>query len=86
MRVGYMSWGLATGGAGIGTRMDGPFDIFLGFANSLLPLAVAEIYLRAGTHGKPAAKMTVAILLMISGLIILAGSAGAWMVMWGPYI
>jgi len=22
----------------------------------------------------------------VSGLVILAGSAGAWMVMWGPYI
>ena len=86
MRVGYMAWGLATGGAGIGRAMDGPFDLFLAFANSLLPLAVAEIYLRAGTRGTPAARKGVAALLVVSGLVILAGSAGAWMVMWGPYI
>lgn len=86
MRVGYMAWGLTTGGAGIGRAMDGPFDLFLAFANSLLPLAVAELYLRASAHGTPAARKGVAALLVVSGLVILAGSAGAWMVMWGPYI
>jgi hypothetical protein len=86
MRVGYMAWGLATGGAGIGKAMDGPFDLFLAFANSLLPLAVAEIYLRAGARGTPLARRATALLLGVSGLVILAGSAGAWMVMWGPYI
>jgi hypothetical protein len=86
MRVGYMAWGLATGGAGIGKAMDGPFDLFLAFANSLLPLAVAEIYLRAGNNGTPLARQATAALLAIGSLIILAGSAGAWMVMWGPYI
>jgi len=86
MRVGYMAWGIATGGAGIGKAMDGPFDLFLAFANSLLPLAVAELYLRAGAHGTPAARKGVAALLLLASLVILAGSAGAWMVMWGPYI
>lgn len=86
MRVGYMAWGIATGGAGIGDRMNGPFDLFLAFANSLLPLAVTELYLRAGAHGTSAAKKGVAALLTISALVILAGSAGAWMMMWSPYI
>lgn len=86
MRVAYMAWALATGGAGIGKAMDGPFDIFLAFANSLLPLAIAEIYLRASAHGTPLARQATAALLGVSGLVILAGSAGAWMMMWGPYI
>lgn len=86
MRVGYMAWGIATGGAGIGKAMDGPFDILLAFANSLVPLAVAELYLRASAHGTAAARKGVAALLGVSGLIILGGSAGAWMVMWGPYL
>lgn len=86
MRVGYMAWGIATGGAGIGKAMDGPFDLFLAFANSLLPLAVAELYLRAGARGTPAARRGVAALLALAGLVILAGSAGAWMMMWSPYI
>lgn len=86
MRVGYMAWGIATGGAGIGKAMDGPFDLFLAFANSLLPLAVTELYLRAGAHGTPAARNGVAALLAAAGIIILAGSAGAWMIMWSPYL
>lgn len=86
MRVGYMAWGMATGGAGIGKAMSGPFDIFLAFASSLIPLVVAELYLRASARGTPAARQGVAALLVVSGLIILAGSAGAWMMMWGPYI
>ena len=36
--------------------------------------------------GREAASALTAALLGISSLIILAGSAGAWMVMWGPYI
>ena len=86
MRVGYMAWGIATGGAGIGEAMDGPFDVLLAFANSLLPLAITEIYLRADASGTPAAKDGVAALLAIGGVIILAGSVGAWMMMWSPYL
>lgn len=86
MRVGYMAWGIATGGAGIGKAMDGPFDLFLAFANSLLPLGVTELYLRAGARGTPAARKGVAALLAVSGVVILAGSAGAWMMMWSPYL
>ena len=86
MRVAYMAWGMATGGAGIGKGMSGPFDLFLAFASSLIPLGLAELYLRAGAHGTPAAKNGVAIILAFSGLVILAGSAGAWLMMWSPYI
>ena len=53
---------------------------------SLLPLAVTELYLRAGARGTPAAKKGVAALLAVCGIIILAGSAGAWMMMWSPYL
>jgi len=86
MRVGYMAWGIAAGGAGIGTAMDGPFDIFLAFANSLLPLGVTELYLRTGARSKPAARSAVTALLATSALVILVGSAGAWLMMWRPYL
>ena len=86
MRVGYMAWGIATGGAGIGDAMDGPFDIVLAFANSLLPLAVAELYLRVGARGTPTAKNGMAAVLAGCSVVILAGSAGAWMMMWSPYL
>lgn len=86
MRVGYMAWGIATGGAGIGDKMDGPFDMFLAFANSLVPLAVTELYLRIGEDGTPLVRSATALLLLLCSLVILGGSAAAWMVMWSPYL
>ena len=74
------------GGAGIGTAMDGPFDIFLAFANSLLPLGVTELYLRTGARSRPAARSAVAVVLATSAIVILVGSAGAWLMMWRPYL
>jgi hypothetical protein len=47
-RLGYFSWFMVMQGpVGIGKKMDGAFDIFIGFACYLLPLAVLELYLRA---------------------------------------
>lgn len=86
MRVGYMVWGLTTGGAGIGKAMDGPFDLFLAFGNSLVPLAIVELYLFAQAKGSEGLKRGVAGLLLLCSLAILGGSFGAWMVMWGPYL
>ena len=86
MRVGYMAWGIAAGGAGIGTAMDGPFDIFLAFANSLLPLGVTELYLRTNARSGPAVRSAVTVVLATSAIVILVGSAGAWLIMWRPYL
>jgi hypothetical protein len=85
MRVGYMVWGLATGGAGIGPRMTGPFDLFWGFGAHLLPLAVLELYLRA-ERSTPGAQRAMAGALWLASLAILAGSLGAWFAMWWPYV
>ena len=46
MRPGDMIWGIGTGSGGIGDAMIGPFDVFLAFNNSLVPLAIIETYLR----------------------------------------
>jgi Predicted membrane protein (DUF2306) len=85
MRVGYMFWGLATGGAGIGDDMDGPFDLFWAFATYLLPLAVLELYLRA-ERGSPRIQYVMAGGLWLVAALILVGSGAAWVVMWSPYI
>lgn len=85
MRVGYMVWGLATGGVGIGPKMSGPFDLTWAFATYLLPLVVLELYLRA-ERGRPAIQRVVAGGLWLAAALILAGSGAAWMVMWWPYI
>lgn len=86
MRIGYMAWGIATGGLGIGDRMDGPYDMFIAFGNSLVPLAVLELYLLAEAHGGNGFRRGIAALLALSSLVILGGSAGAWLVMWSPYL
>lgn len=85
MRVGYMAWGMATGGAGIGSAMDGPFDLFWAFATYLLPLAILEVYFRA-ERSRPWAQSAMAVALWLCSTAILAGSAGAWLMMWSPYI
>jgi hypothetical protein len=85
MRVGYMAWGITTGGAGIGKGMSGPFDLIWGFATYLLPLAALELYLRA-EHGTPRAQYAMAAGLWLAAIAILGGSAAAWMLMWWPYL
>jgi Predicted membrane protein (DUF2306) len=85
MRVGYMLWGLVTGGAGIGPKMAGPFDLFWAFATYLLPLVVLELYLRAERSSPPIQRI-MAGGLWLAAALILVGSGAAWMVMWSPYI
>jgi hypothetical protein len=86
MRLGYMLWGVGTGGIGVGDAMDGPYDYFLAFGNSLVPLAIMEIYLRVKAGKSDRARYLMAAGLVLCALLTLAGSAAAWMVMWGPYI
>jgi Predicted membrane protein (DUF2306) len=86
MRLGYMIWGIATGGAGIGDAMNGPFDYFLAFGNSLLPLAIMEIYLRVQAGNSVRAHNQMAIALVVCALLVVGGSAAAWLGMWGPYV
>jgi hypothetical protein len=86
MRLGYMIWGIGTGGAGIGDNMDGPYDYFLAFGNSLVPLAIMEAYLRVKESKSTRAHYLFAVSLAVCALMTVGGSAAAWLVMWGPYI
>lgn len=86
MRLGYMIWGIGTGGAGIGDAMDGPFDLFLAFGNSLVPLGIMEVYLRVHAGKSDRARTVMAVGLVACALLTIGGSGAAWMVMWGPYI
>jgi Predicted membrane protein (DUF2306) len=86
MRLGYMIWGIGTGGIGIGDRMDGPYDYFLAFGNSLVPLAIMEGYLRIKESKSNRGQYLFAGGLIICALLTVGGSVGAWMAMWGPYI
>ncbi len=85
MRIGYIAWGMATGGAGIKSGMSGPFDLIWGFATYLLPLAILELFLRA-ERSRPRAQTAMAVALWLCATVTLAGSIGAWVMMWSPYI
>lgn len=85
MRLGYIVWGVLTGGAGIERGLSGPFDLFWAFATHLLPLAVLELYLRA-ERGTPPVQRAMAGGLWLTALLILGGSIGAWLFMWWPHI
>lgn len=85
LRLGYMVWGLTTGGLGSTMGMSGPFDVFWGFASYLLPLAVLELYFHA-ERGSPRAKTAMAVGLWFASALILLGGAAAWLLMWSPYI
>jgi hypothetical protein len=85
MRIGYMVWGITTGGAGIENGMSGPFDLFWAFATHLLPLLILELYFVA-ERSRPAAQHAMAAGLWIGAALILLGAGGAWMLMWSPYI
>ena len=85
MRLGYIVWGVLTGGAGIERGLSGPFDLFWAFATHLLPLAVLELYLRA-ERGPAGAQRAMAGGLWLATVLIFGGSLGAWLLMWWPAI
>jgi hypothetical protein len=85
MRLGYIVWGVTTGGAGIERGLSGPFDLFWAFATHLLPLAVLELYLRA-ERGTPGAQRAMAGGLWFAALLIFGGSIGTWLLNWWPAI
>lgn len=86
MRLGYMIWGIGTGGVGIGDNMDGPYDYFLAFGNSLVPLAMMEGFIRVKDSKSNLGHGLFSVGLVIISLLTVGGSVAAWMVMWGPYI
>ena len=86
MRIGYGSWGLATGGVGIGQAMDGPFDYFLAFGCYLVPLAILELYLWAEARGTGGQRVAVATLVATGGAMTGLGTMAAVLGMWLPYV
>lgn len=67
MRVGYGLWFFIFGGKapGITKKLDGPFDIFLAFAISFIPLAFLELYLQAEKWKNPSGKIIVATIIFV---------------------
>lgn len=85
-RIGLMFW-LAVhqrpAGFDPGT-FTGPFLTFLAFAQTLLPLAILEWYLRCRDHGAAAAQWAMACVLAAVTVAMATGIGVATMVMWLP--
>ena len=64
----------------------GPFLVFLGFAQYLLPLAVLELYFLAQKNKSQGAKIAMSIGMIILTLITALGTFAATMGMWIPRI
>ena len=86
-RVGLMAWILANQGPiGIGEDFDGPFVRLWAFGCYLAPLAMLEIYLRAGSGTARSAKLAAAGLLLVVTAGVGVGIVGAAMGMWLPRV
>ncbi|MFZ6875499.1 DUF2306 domain-containing protein [Undibacterium sp. Di27W] len=85
-RIGLMFWiAINHGPAGFNPKtFEGPFLSFISFANSLIPLIVCELYLRAQDSKNKAAQFS-----MAGALVVLSAASGmgifvAFMGMWLP--
>lgn len=92
IRIGYGFWAIVTGrepfgGGALGTtaNLDGPFDLFLGFARILVPLAVLEIILRL-SRWRAGGKKMAALLLLGAACVMAIGIFGAAKILWLPVI
>lgn len=86
-RIGLMFWILVNRApVGIGDDFDGPFVRFLAFGCYLVPLAVLELYLRAGDGKGRLAKFLMAGVLTVLAFCAAVGIFGAFMGMWLPRI
>ncbi|TNJ35691.1 DUF2306 domain-containing protein [Arenimonas terrae] len=85
-RIGLTFWLLVNQGP-VGfdpETFTGPFLVFLSFAQTLLPLAILELYLRARDSGGPAARWTVAALLALATGVTATGIFAASLILWLP--
>ena len=64
----------------------GPFFMVWGYASTLVPLAVLELYLRAEANGGPRARLVVASGMLVLTILTGIGITGVYMGMWRPLI
>lgn len=84
LRVMMIAWAIPTGGAGLGEQLDGPMGRAAMLGQTVIPLAVYQLYLTAEASRSGAVKIAMASLLAILTLIMLGGIAGASFAMWLP--
>ncbi|MBX2871398.1 MAG: DUF2306 domain-containing protein [Saprospiraceae bacterium] len=87
-RIGYGLWLLLTGFSGVGVSHDltGPFDRFLSFGHSLVPLLILELYFFAKSHQSLQIKKWTAAFLALLCLLLVGGIAVVSMIFWIPVL
>ncbi len=87
-RLGYGIWILITGFTAPGTNnnLNGPFDIFLSFAHSLVPLLLLEAYFYAKRHADLRVKQFAVGALIGLSLLMVGGIAMLILVFWAPHL
>ena len=87
-RIGYGLWILLTGFTAPGTseNLNGPFDIFLSFGHSLVPLLILELYFFAKAHANLRIKKTATVALGVLAVLLAAGVVMVTVVFWAPML
>ncbi|MEM1337417.1 MAG: DUF2306 domain-containing protein [Bacteroidota bacterium] len=87
-RIGLMFWLLVNGGpVGFDPKtFRGPFLVFLGFGQYIIPLLIYELYLMVNKNGILWQKLALVLVLVIATLITAIGIFAATMGMWLPRI
>ena len=84
-RIGFSFWILINQGApGHTENFDGPFDLFLAYGHSLVPLAAAELFFLAEKSKHVQAKFSMTALMVLLSLITALGIFMATQIFWIP--
>jgi uncharacterized membrane protein len=86
LRVMMIAWAIPTGGLGLGEHLDGPMGRAVMLGQTIVPLAVYQLYLMAEDSRSEPAKMAMAIGLGLVTLFMIGGIAGTTFAMWLPRI
>lgn len=86
LRVMMMAWAIPTGGAGLGDQLDGPIGRAAMLGQTLIPLAVYQLYLMAEECQSGVLKYSVATLIVCLTLIMAGGILAVSLIMWLPRI
>ncbi|MGB5819940.1 MAG: DUF2306 domain-containing protein [Saonia sp.] len=87
-RIGFGLWIFLNGGSAPGSTQDltGPFDMFLYFANYLLPLVFLELYFISQDKANTLGKLAMAALLLVLTCLLGAGIFMAAQIFWLPHL
>lgn len=87
LRIGMMSWLImAQGPVGMNRSLSGPTDIVLVFGCYLIPLAVYELYRRAGQARTQGIKVAATGMMAVATVVTALGVFGTVSFMWLPYL